>query len=275
MNFIIDFFRSLPSNLEYAIARGLDDVALSAKGDLDILIRKKDFPALIQAARDANILTSLTISYSGARIFLSDNNNIKRVDFNWVAHYRGLPLGSIEDHIKSRYKESAMGVFVLPDKQHADFIYRIKNTYGGAEKYRQLLEKNNYRVLTKNQRNWFILSTFLRHPLASIIGKIRYSACYLLRATYPTGLGVFCLSKQQLENNQDVMYLFLDRISYSKGLKAFLYTHFLSRLCVTSNAKGADLILGLDSDTCTTTTAIIKYLRHSRTHIPALLFKLA
>ena len=275
MNFILKFFQSLPYNIEYAIERGLDEVAISSSGDLDILIRKRDFPALIQAARDANILTSLSISYSGARIFLGDCNGIKRIDFNWIAHYRGLPLGSVEKYLQARRKDSVTGLFVLPDKQHAAFIYLIKNSYGGAEKYRQLLEENNFMVLNKRQRHWLIFTAIIRHPLASIAGKIRYTASYLFRFIYPTGLLVSGLSRQQLENNHDVMYLFQNRISSKRGLKAFLDTRLLSRLCITPDIRRADIALNGGADNRETTTAIVKYLRSTRTRIPALLFKLA
>ena len=276
MCFILKFFKSLPHSIEYAIERGLDDVSLSSKGDLDVLIRKPDFPIIIKAARSAGILISSSITYGGARIFLGDDDgNIKRVDFDWFIHYKGIPLDSVEHYINRRQKDPETELFVLAEKEHAAIINHIKNSYGGAEKYRQFLEKNNYRVLNKRQRAQFIFATFIRYPFTSIMGKIRYSACYLLRAIYPTGLSVYGLAKHQLESNQDIMYLFQNRISSSRGSRDFLNTHFLSRLSITPNPQHADIVLKTETDNAEMTATVVKYLRSMRTHIPTLLFKMA
>ena len=264
-----------PAKLFNNILR-LDDVSLSSQGDLDILIRKSDFPNIIKAARCAGILISSSITYGGARIFLGDDDgNIKRVDFDWLIHCRGIPLDSVDNSIKARQIDPTTGLFVLPEKQHAAMINLIKNSYGGAEKYRQLLERNGYQVLSKAQRNRLILTTLVRHPIASIMGKVRYLACYLLRAVYPTGLLIYGLSRQQLENNRDVMYLFQNRISSSNGLRTFFDTRIMSRLCITSNTQHADIALDFDTDLKTMTTEVVKYLRSTRAHIPAPLFKLS
>lgn len=276
MDFVYKLFSTLPDDIEYAIERGIDKLTLSSEGDLDVLVKKSDFLTIADHARSSAILVSLTITYGGARLFLSDNSgNIKRVDFDWLIHHKGFPLRSVDDYIKHRYKDTETGLYLLPEKQHASVINYIKNSKGAAEKYRQILEKHNFQVFDKNQHLSLMLSALVTHPIMSSIGVIRYLACYLLRAIYPTGLLIYGLSGDQIANNKDVMYLFQNRISRNYGIKAYLDTHFLSRICITKNAQLADITINFTNNTAIISETIIQYLRLTRTRIPKLLFKLA
>jgi len=257
------FLKSIPCEVKYAIERNVEYVYQPLVGDIDMLICEKDFPLLIQLAREARILILVTKSFGGARIFIgNDTKTIKRIDCVWNLHYRGIFLASVEEFLARRVIDPDTGLYVLPEELQAHVVYLVKNAYSGADKYQTLLERNGFVVLNSKERLWWLSTAILRHPIAFITGFFKYLFSYLTRLFSPTGLLVYGAPVDRLRSSIAVNYLFQDRVrSMDSLMMAFLRASLLSEMCVIPYRWLAQLRFSKDASTIECEREIFQFLR--------------
>ncbi len=276
MEFITDFFTSLPDTLQYAIERGLEDITQPCKGDLDILIRKSDFPVLLDTARKSGLLVCVSVTFGGARMFLGpDNSNLKRIDLDWSIHYRGLVWQPADHYLRERLRDPESGLFVLPTRQHAEILHFIKNCYSGAHRYNDFLKQQGFGILDRTSRAHLLLETIRRRPLQTLTGKLRYLVCYLMRTFHPTGLVVTGATRETLLSLPQISYIFQGRIDCCGLLAALAGSIYTSRLCIIKSSSIYNIDLGGSPDILLIRKLIIGYLRSNRSRLPGGIFTIA
>lgn len=258
-----EFLKSLSNKVIYAIERDVGSVCRPLVGDIDMLIRENDFPLLIQIAREAGILISITRSYGGARIFIGyGTKTIKRIDCVWRLHYRGILLTSAEELLEQRVIDSCTGLYVLPEKQQAQVVYFVKNAYGGAYKYLELLKRYGLSVLNSRERLLWLGALILRHPIAFVKGFVEYISSYLARLFSPTGLLVHGVPVDRISSSVAVRYLFQGRVRREDSLMmAFFRARLLSEVCVIPYGWAAQLRFSPEISTVECEREIFQFLR--------------
>jgi hypothetical protein len=264
---ILDLLRRLPDSLEYAIERNLDNLATPLVSDIDIIMRKRDFCHLLNEARRSGILISVALAYGGARLFVGhDANSLKRIDCMWTVHYSGIPLDNIGELLAARATDSNTGLSVLPVRAQARVVWTIKNAYGGAEKYRALLEQHGYAILTPRARSRWLAAIVLRQPLVALMGFMATMMAYLARLVRPTGVVVTGANPELLRRSRAITYLFQNRIRADLGIAAtVLRARVLSEICTTRHAWLADVDLSGCDTLSGCENKIIEYLKSNRT----------
>jgi hypothetical protein len=271
-----DFLRQAAPGTRYAIERGASEAGDSLRSDLDIVIDKKDFFGLHELARNENMIISLALSYGGARVFLSNKKaGIKRVDFQWGAYYWGIPIADVGELLKSRFIDPASGLSLLPDSAHATMINAVKNTYGGADRYSDLLSSHGYRVMNRGERLRWLAGRAMSRPFSSLLGLARTMLIYTGRLAYPSGLMLYGADPALLRNSKVLNYLFQGRIRQAAMGPAFIRSRLASELCIISSKTMADIDISACADLQAVEQSVISCLRRKRSRLSWLLAKIA
>ncbi|MFC1772731.1 hypothetical protein ACFL3A_05190 [Pseudomonadota bacterium] len=235
-NTITKCLETLLLELNYAIERNIESIDIPLEGDVDILITYPDYVHFIRRAREQNLVISIARVYGGARVYLEcPGMLIKRVDFIWRLHYRGINFLDVKKLISERILSAEAGLYVLPEREQAYVVFYIKNSYGGAPKYRELLEKYGLKVLSPAERRKMLSTFWVKKTWQTLVGVLSYWLSYLSRILSPTGLAVSGVTSDRIRNMKVLGYLFQGKIceEYSR-VKVVIRSRFLSELCITN-----------------------------------------
>jgi hypothetical protein len=272
---VFSLLREATPRITYAIERGASEIDDSLRSDLDIVIDKKDFFELFELAQRRNMIIFTTLSFGGVRLFVSNHESgIKRIDFQWDAYYRGIPIADVGELLKNRTTDPVTGLFVLPESMHARIINAVKNAYGGADRYRELLSKHGYRVMVGGERLRWLAGRALSQPFSSIFGLVRTALIYLGRLVYPSGLMVYGADPAMLRNSRTLNYLFQGRIREAAIGPTFIHSRLMSELCVISIKAMADIDVSACKDIQAVEQKVVSFLRRKRSRLPRLLVKI-
>lgn len=267
---VSSFLKGATPQIAYAIERGAPEINISFCSDLDIVIAKKDFLKLFELARGNDMVISTALSLGGARVFVSNGElGVKRIDFQWNVFYWGIPIADVKELLKDRFIDPATGLAFLPESAHAKIIYSVKNAYGGAEKYQELLKKYGYPPLGAADRAGWLAKCALSRPLPSLRGFVTTFLIYLSRLIYPSGLMVYGVEAATLRNSRALSYLFQGRIRKAAVGAAFIRSRMMSELCVVSSKAMADMDISSCADLKDIEQNIISFLRKKRSQLPA------
>ena len=260
------FIRSLPARITYAVERNIDSFNIPLKGDIDILITSESYLEFLKAAHAAGILLFCTPSFGGARLFLGTcPGDIKRVDCGWHQNYKGIPLGDVGELLKTRVFDQESGIYLLPPPMQAKLLWMVKNAYGGAEKYRELLTENGFNILTRKQRRIWLVKTLLANPLKSLFGFFQFLWVYVRRLSHSSGLLVYGISVDQLWQCPTIQYLFQGRIGKAANLiSGILRSRINSEALTVGNPGAADIDLSICEDNLQREIRIMDFLRIHR-----------
>lgn len=273
---VFSLLRDASPQITYAIERGAAEINDSLRSDLDIVIAKKDFFELFELAQHNNMIIFSTLSYGGVRLFVSNGGTgIKRIDFQWNAYYWGIPIADVGELLKSRTTDPATGLSVLPESMHAMIINAVKNVYGGADRYRDLLSKHGYHVMGRGERRRWLAGRVLSRPFSSLFGLARTMLIYLGRLVYPSGLMLYGADPALLRNSRTLNYLFQGRVREAGIGQAFIRSRLFSELCIISNKDLADIDISSCSDLQDIEQRVVSFLRKNRSRLPRLLAKVA
>ena len=271
-----EFLVQATPRIRYAIERGVAEIDESLRSDLDIVIIKNDFFKLLELARNENRLISSTLSFGGARLFLSNHNaDIKRIDFQWGAYYWGIPIADIGRLLEGRFIDPTTGLSLLPEPMHAAIIDAVKNAYGGADRYRDLLSKHSYHVMESGERLSWLAGRVLSRPFSSMLGLARTMVIYLGRLVNPSGLIIYGAAPALLHNSRTLNYLFQGRVRESAIGPAFIRSRLLSELCIISNKALADIDISSCLNLQEIEERVVSFLRTKRSRLPKLLAMIA
>lgn len=271
---LLEFFRTLPFDLSYAIARGLDTVHESMKSDLDVLIHKKDFARFARAAKRSLRVLSVTLTYGGARIFVVDSEQVvKRVDLNWRIHRRGLPLLDVGRLLSARKINSQLGVYELPDCRHAEVLLAVKRTREDREKYGALFERCGLQPSKCESAG--LGKRLALQPGQCVIGLLRYLLVYLARFAFPSGLAVAGVSHEVMRRARLVDYMFMGRIRERGWISGFVATRAFSEVSVVRSKLCSDLDLSPVVPENAIDEAVSRYCTLKRSNPSLLLLRLS
>lgn len=234
-NTITKCLETLLLDLNYAIERNIESIDIPLEGDVDILITYPDYVHFIRRAREQNLVLSVARVYGGARVYLEcPGKLIKRVDCIWRVHYRGINMLDVKKLISKRILSAEAGLYVLPEREQAYVVFYIKNSYGGAPKYRVLLEKHGLRVLGPAARRKMLSEFWAQKTWQTLVGVLSYWLSYLNRILSPTGLAISGITSDRVHGMTVLGYLFQGKICEENGrLKVLFRSHLLSELCIT------------------------------------------
>lgn len=265
------FLKDLPPELVYAIERGLPETDQPLISDLDIVITKRGFLTLYEIAKQRGMVVSVTLSYGGARLFIACHGGIKRIDCMWNCSYLGIPICSTQRLLAARQLDPNTGLYILAEDMQAEIAFAVKNAYGGAEKYRVLLERHGLQVLSPNARRRWLISQTLRHPLATLTGLCRMILTYTTRIAFPSGVRVFGASATELMDSDVLRYLFQGRIRKTGQIHGFIRSRLGSELCVVQSIARADIDLSVTENLQAAERAVQLYLREHQSRMPSLI----
>ena len=257
------------SDLEYVIERGMESINLPLQSDIDLLLSERDKASFVQRVRASGMLLYASSAYGGMRLFIGGTRaDIKRIDCTWNLHYRGVPLLNVDRLVAEGIIDTVTDLKTLPEPVMAEIAFAIKNAYGGAEKYRALLEKYGFSILSSSQRVKWLAGKVVKHPAASIFGAMGCFFSYVRRIWKPTGLMVGGVSPAVLEQSEVIKYLFQSRaIRRYRTVIGFIRSRLTSDICVVSWARFADLDLSHARDLAECEEWIIRYLQGKRTYL--------
>ena len=209
-------------------------------------------------------------------MFLSyDGQGIKRIDFQWGAYYWGIPIVDVRKLLEGRFVDPQTGLSLLPESMHAAIINAVKNTYGGADRYRDLLLEHGYHVMGSGERLRWLAGRALSRPFSSLFGLVRTMLIYFSRLVYPSGLMLYGADPALLRCSRTLNYLFQGRISEAAIGPAFFRSRLLSELCIISNKDLADIDISSCQDLQIIEESVVSYLRRKRARLPGSLVKIA
>ena len=231
----------LLSGLDYAIERNIEMIDIPLEGDVDILITFAAYQSFIKRAWERGVVLSVARVFGGSRVFIACSTKlIKRIDFMWHIHYRGIIMAETQELLALREPSSEGGLYTLPINAQVRIVYYIKNAYGGAEKYRSVLEQQGYGVLDRLGRRIMLKKAWLSRPLRATYGMLFYWMSYLRRVIVPSGLTVAGVNLSRLKKNKILNYLFQTRIYEEQSIfLAMLRSRFMSELCLTKTHGAA------------------------------------
>ena len=234
-NKITKCLETLLLDLNYAIERNIESIDIPLQGDVDILVTYPDYVQFIRRAKEQYLVLSVARVYGGARVYLEcPGRLIKRVDFIWRLHYRGINFLDVKKLISKRILSAEVGLYVLPEREQAYVVFYIKNAYGGAPKYRRLLEKYDFSVLDPAARRKMLSTFWAQKTSQTLVGVLSYWLSYLNRIVGPTGLAVSGITSDRAHNIRVLGYLFQGKICEEYGrLKVMIRSRLLSEFCIT------------------------------------------
>jgi len=266
----------LPAEVVYAIERGVAEADQPLVSDLDIVITKRSFLVLYSLAKQCGMIVSVTLSYGGARLFITlHDGGIKRFDCMWNCSYLGIPICSTRQLLTARKTERNTGLYVLAENMQAEVAFAVKNAHGGAEKYRDLLERHGLKVLDNTSRRLWLLSLIVKHPLATLTGITRMTLAYTARLIFPSGITVFGASATELRNSDVLRYLFQGRIQETGGISGFIRSRLGAELCIISSRSQADIDLSYTDGLQSAEQAILGHLHKHQSRLPWLTIKIS
>lgn len=241
--FVTNLFLRL-DDLEYAIERGLREIDAPLVSDLDVIIRREDMDKFIKLASEERLLLHVVNTFGGARVFIGRGvHDVKRVDFMWLCHYRGIHLLDLKPLLGRRKLDPVSKLYVLAEDDHARVLFAVKNAYGGAEKYRS--ELSNYGFPTfgpRNRINWLV-KCFLSEPIRASVGAVSVALAYAGRLIRPSGLSVFGTSANTLNRSSVIRYIFQGRVQQCSCLSVPYLAGLGAALCVVTTRRCAQLDL--------------------------------
>lgn len=257
------------SDLDYVIERGMESISMPLQSDIDLLLSERDKVSFVERVRASGMLVYASNAYGGMRLFIGRKRaDIKRIDCTWNLHYRGVPLLNVDRLLAEGIIDTVTDLKTLPEPVIAEIAFAIKNAYGGAEKYRSLLEKHGFSILSSSQRVKWLAGKVLRHPATSIIGATGVFLSYARRIWRPTGLMVGGVSPAILGQSEVIRYLFQSRaIRRYRTVVGFIRSRLTSDICVVPWARFADLDLSHARDLAECEERIIRYLQGKRAHL--------
>lgn len=257
------------SDLSYVVERGVENIHVPLTSDIDILLAKRDRSAFNRRVKASGLLVSAASAYGGVRLFIGKTgSDLKRIDCTWALHYKGIPLLNTEELLGEGVVCPLTGVRSLPDSASAKIAFAVKNAYGGAERYRLLLERYGFSILSPSQRAIWLLKKILRHPLTSLSGTAGCILAYIRRFWKPSGLTLGGVTPDELRDSVVLKYLSQSReIAQHSALVGFLRSRLISDICIIPWAPCADLDLSCAKNLNEYEDLIIKHLRKKRSDL--------
>jgi hypothetical protein len=257
------------SGLDYAVARGLESIAIPLQGDIDLLLSERDRERCFERIRKSGMLIYAASAYGGTRLFLGDGvRMMKRLDVTWKLHYKGVPLLEVDRLLAHSTVDSNSGFKVFPEKIAVEIAWAIKNAYSGAEKYRTSMERHGFSVMNCRQRKKWLLDLIMKQPLSSLCGAVSCAVHYLRRFWRPTGLMIGGASPSILNESALLIYLSQSRGIRRHGMLAgCLRSRLMSEICAVPSALLADLNLSGNVNVSTCEKEIVSYFRDRRLNL--------
>ena len=260
-----------------AIRRNADTRGIPLKGDVDIVVDRKDIATFIRVLHENSHLFRVSVSYGGLKTWIEIEPGVcKQVDFIWRVSKSGVVIMG-EEKIRKIATSSIReeGIPILPPELVGEMILAEKKGQEDYQRYDKELAAAGLQGLSGYRRIFWLIKIALKSPVRTIMSSIRLFLVRGLRIFYPTGISVYSSNSQSVINSKVLKYVFGNKIYPVNSLfvKIFL-RNIKGGLAIVNNGK-ADVIISDKVSPEAAERIIIDYLKNKRTNVPKLMEILA
>ena len=260
-----------------AIRRNADTRGVPLKGDVDIVVDRKDIETFIRVLHENSHLFRVSVSYGGLKTWIEIEPGVcKQVDFIWRVSKSGIVIMG-EEQIRKITTSSIReeGIPILPPKSVGEMIFAEKKKQEDYQRYDKELAAAGLQGLGKYRRIFWLIKIALKSPAKTIINNIRLFLVRCLRIFYPTGISVYSFNSQLLVDSKVLKYIFGNKIHPINSLFAKIFLRNIKGgLAIVNNGR-ADVIISDKVSLEAAERIIIDYLTNKRTNVPKLIEILA